>query len=71
MGNYREAVEAGQSAVRHQKNFAAAQALLGDAYLKLAQLTDAKTWYTKAQQDSRFKDYATHQIEEINRASKP
>lgn len=70
MGNYRDAVQAGQAAVRHQKDFAAAQILLGDAYLKLGQLEDARTWYTRTQQDSRFKDYASHQIEEIERTTK-
>ncbi|MFT5090779.1 MAG: protein O-GlcNAc transferase [Candidatus Latescibacterota bacterium] len=70
MGNYRDAVQAGQTAVRHQKNFAAARVLLGDSLLKLGQLDDARTWYVSAQQDSRFKDYATHQIEEIERAAK-
>lgn len=70
MGNYRDAVQAGQAAMRQQKNFAAAQILLGDSYLKLGQLEDARTWYTRTQQDSRFKDYATHQIEEIERSAK-
>ena len=70
MGDYRQAVEAGQRATRCQRDYHAAEVLLGDAYLKLIQLEDARTWYGRAVADSRFKDYATHQLEEIDRLSK-
>lgn len=69
MGAYRSAIEAGQTAIRRDKNLAAAQNLLGDAHFKLGEMREARTYYTRAQQDSRFKDYATHQIEEIDRAN--
>ena len=70
MGNYRQAVEAGHQATRCQRDYHAAEVLLGDAYRKWVQLEDARTWYGRAVQDSRFKDYATHQLEEIDRRSK-
>lgn len=70
MGNYRQAVEAGHQATRCQRDYHAAEVLLGDAYRKLVQLEDARTWYGRAVQDSRFKDYATHQLEELDRLSK-
>ena len=70
MGDYRQAVEAGERATRCKKDYPAAAVLLGDAYLKLVQLEDARTWYGRAVGDSRFKDYATHQLEEVNRLQK-
>ena len=70
MGDYRQAVEAGQRATRCKKNYPAAAVLLGDAYLKLVQLEDARTWYGRAVADSRFKGYATHQLKEVNRLQK-
>lgn len=69
MGDYRQAIEAGQKATRCQRNYHAAEVLLGDAYLKLIQLEDARIWFGRAIADSRFKDYATHQLEEIDRLS--
>ena len=59
------AVEAGKQAVRRRKNYHAAEVAVGDAYAKLGQLSDAHTWYIKAKDDSRFKDYCLHQIEEL------
>ena len=65
LGAYREAIESGKAAIRHDKNLAAAQALLGDAHFKLGQMSQARTHYARAQEDSRFKDYVAHQIEEL------
>ena len=42
---------------------------LGDAHFKLGQMSQARTHYARAQEDSRFKDYVAHQIEEIDRAA--
>ena len=70
LGAYREAIESGQAAIRHDKSLAAAQALLGDAHFKLGQMSQARTHYARAQEDSRFKDYVAHQIEEIDRANR-
>lgn len=72
-GDYRKAVETGLTAVRKKRSFHAAELLLGDAYDKLNQTGEARTWYTKAMQDSRFRDYCKHQIEALDRpaSSKP
>ncbi len=64
-GDYRLAVEAGQSAVRHGRDYHAAEMLLGDTYAKLGQILEARTWYHKAMKDSRLKDYCTHKLEEL------
>ena len=68
-GDYRKAIEAGQRAVRLRRSFHPAELLLGDAYAKLGQVQDARTWYTQAMQDSRFRDYCKHQIEELKSAA--
>ena len=72
-GDYRNAVETGLTAVRKKRSFHAAELLLGDAYSKLNQAGEARAWYTKAMQDSRFRDYCKHQIEALDRpaSSKP
>jgi len=64
-GDYRDAVESGKKASRLERNYHAAELLLGDAYSKLSQIEDARTWYTRAMQDSRFRDYAVHQLREV------
>ena len=68
LGAYQKAIDSGQSTIRHDKNLAAAQALLGDAHFKLGQMRQARTHYARAG-DSRFKDYVAHQIDEIDRAN--
>ena len=70
IGNYRQTIEAAQQATRCQRDYRAAEVLLGDGYFKLSQFEEARSWYGRAIADSRFKDYATHQLEEIKRLSK-
>ncbi|MEE3235590.1 MAG: tetratricopeptide repeat protein [Candidatus Latescibacterota bacterium] len=70
MGDYREARSASERALRNNKSLAPAQSLLGDTHFKLGEFQEAKTWYLKAQESSRFKDYATAQLEEIERLKK-
>lgn len=67
--DYRKAIESGERAVRLGRSFHPAELLLGDAYAKLGQVQDARTWYTRAMQDSRFRDYCKHQIEELERTT--
>ena len=66
-GDNREAIRAGTTAVGRRKDYFAAYVLLGDANAKLGQVQEAKNWYSKAVKDSRFKDYCTHQLEELSR----
>ena len=43
---------------------------LGVAALKsgeLGQVAEARTWYTKARTDTRFRDYCDHQLGELDR----
>ena len=70
IGDYREARTASERALRNNKDLARAQSLLGDSHFKLGELQEAKTWYFKAKESSRFKDYATSQLEEIERLKK-
>jgi tetratricopeptide (TPR) repeat protein len=66
-GAYAPAIKAARLAVRHRRNFHAAEVLLGDAHLKMGQTEDAQSWYTMAMQDTRFRDYCRHQLDEIER----
>jgi tetratricopeptide (TPR) repeat protein len=66
-GDYRDAIAAAEQAVRRQRNYHAAQVILGDSYAKLSQDTEARSWYQKARSDSRFRDYCDHQIQELDR----
>ena len=70
IGNYREARSSSEQALRKKKELVAAQSLLGDTHFKLGEFQEAKTWYLKAKESSRFKDYATAQLEEIERLKK-
>ena len=70
IGNYRQTIEAAQQATRCQRDYRAAEVLLGDGYFKLSQFEEARSWYGRAIADSRWKDYATHQLKEIKRLSK-
>ena len=44
----------------------AAQVVIGDSHAKLGQLSDARTWYSRAKDDSRFKDYCLHRLKELD-----
>jgi tetratricopeptide (TPR) repeat protein len=67
---YTSAVESGKRATSKRKNYHAAQVAVGDAYAKLGQLTEARTWYNRAKDDNFFKDYCLHRLEELNRQDK-
>ena len=64
-GDYRKALEAGRSALHQKRDYPAAQVIVADAYAKLNMVSEARTWYLKAAQDSRFKDYCNHKIQEL------
>ncbi len=64
-GDYRKAIEAGKSALANKRNAHAAQVIMADSYGKLDMRSDARTWYLKAAQDSRFKDYCNFKLEEL------
>lgn len=67
IGDYREARVSSERALRIDKDLARAQSLLGDAHFKLGELQEAKMWYLKAQENSRFRDYAIDKLDEIDR----
>lgn len=67
-GDNRKAIESGLKAVRQKRSYYAAQVILGDAYGKLGQVQEARTWYSKAAKDSRYKDYCTHRLQELDRS---
>ena len=67
-GEYRAAIESGNAAVSRQKNFYAAQVVLADAHAELGQITEARSWYSRAIVDSRFKDYCAHKLQELDTA---
>ena len=67
IGNYRQTIEAAQQATRCQRDYRAAEVLLGDGYFKLSQFEEARSWYGRAIADSRFKDYCTYKLKELSR----
>ncbi len=68
MGEYRSAVDAASHAMRLRRDYAAAQVVLADSYQKLGEFDKARTWYTKASTDSRFKDYCAFKLKEMSSA---
>jgi len=68
-GDYRKAIDAGMAALGKKRDGHAAQIIVADSYGKLGMVSDARTWYLKAKQDSRFKDYCDYKLEEL--ASRP
>ena len=71
LGDYRNALDAAQGALQHQQGYHPAEVVLADTYLKLGQKNQARTWYQKALADSRFRDYCTHQLEELAKPQQP
>lgn len=67
-GQYRAAVDEATTAVSRKRDFYAAQVVLADAHAQLGQVEEARRWYRSAQADSRFKDYSTHKLEELDKA---
>ncbi len=65
-GDYRAAYEACRLAIRNRRNFHAAEVLMGDISVRLGRSEEARSWYTRAMQDSRFRDYSRHQLERLN-----
>ena len=64
-GDYRKAIEAGKSALQKKRDGHAAQVIIADSYGKLDLTSEARSWYLKAAQDSRFKDYCNFKLEEL------
>ncbi len=69
MGNFRQTIEYGRRATDCQANYRAAEVLLGDAHFQLGQREEARRWYNRAVNDSRYKDYAASKLAEINSQS--
>jgi superkiller protein 3 len=70
-GDYRLAIEAGQYALARDSGYHAAEVLLGDAHAKLGQTRQARTWYHRAVEDSRFREYCARRLEELERPGRP
>ncbi len=66
MGNFRQAIEHGRRATSCQADYRAAEVLLGDAHFQLGQREEARRWYNRAVNDSRYKDYAASKLAEID-----
>ena len=69
--DFHRAIEAGHNAIRRgPQGYPPAESLLGDAYSKLGQVEEARAHYTAAMKDSRFKDYAKHQLQKLDAIAK-
>ncbi|MEE2657518.1 MAG: tetratricopeptide repeat protein [Candidatus Latescibacterota bacterium] len=66
-GDFAGVIEAGNRAVRLRRDFYPAMVILADAHFQLGEANDARSWYEKAKVDSRFKDYCTYKIQELDR----
>ena len=66
-GDWKKALDAGLEATRLQRNYHAAEVVVADSYNKLGQVPEARTWYKKAIQDSRFRDWCEQQLKELDR----
>lgn len=66
MGEFRKAVKAARSAMRLRRDYVAAQVVLADSHGQLGEVAEARTWYTRASSDSRFKDYCTYKLKELS-----
>ena len=66
-GEWKKALDAGLKATRLQRNHHAAEVVVADSYSKLGQVSEARTWYKKAKQDNRFRDWCEQQLQELDR----
>ncbi len=66
-GEWKKALDAGLKAARLQRNHHAAEVVVADSYSKLGRVSEARTWYNKAKQDNRFRDWCEQQLQELNR----
>ena len=66
-GDWKKALDAGLDATRRQPNYHAAEVVVADSYSKLGNVSQARTWYKKARQDSRFRDWCEQQLQELDR----
>ena len=66
-GEWRKALEPGLEATRLQRNYHAAEVVVADSYSKLGKVTEARTWYNKAKQDARFRDWCELRLQELDR----
>lgn len=71
LGDYSNALDAAQGALQRQQGYHPAEVVLADTYLKLGQKDQARLYYQKAKVDDRFKDYCTHQLEELAKPQQP
>ena len=65
--DYQYAYDAGKQALRHKRDYHAAEMILGDICSKMGKVDEARSWYTRAMKDSRLKDYCKSRIEELDR----
>ena len=67
IGDWRKALDSSLDAVRKKHDYHAAQVVVADAYRELGQRRESKTWYNKAKEDNRFKDWCLHHLKELDR----
>lgn len=65
VGQYDRAVVSGNAALSRDGDYHPAEVLLGDTYAKLGESEIARTWYSKAINDSRFRDYCAFRLDEL------
>ncbi len=65
VGEYAKAVVSGNAALSRDGDYHPAEVLLGDTYARLGQVEKARSWYSKAINDSRFKDYCAFKLDEL------
>ena len=65
VGEYDKAVASGNAALSRHGDYHPAEVLLGDTYARLGQFEKARSWYLRAINDSRFKDYCAFRLDEL------
>ena len=69
VSEYDKAVVSGNAALSLDGDYHPAEVLLGDTYARLGQLKKARSWYLKAINDSRFKDYCAFKLDELTKGT--
>ena len=67
IGEWKLALDYGLNATRLQRNYHAAEVVVADAYSKLGQVAEARSWYNKAKVDNRFRDWCEQQLQDLER----
>ena len=70
-GDWNKALDAGLDATRLQRDYHAAEVVVADSYSKLGNVREARSWYKKARQDSRFRDWCEEQLQVLDRRQQP